>query len=614
MSLLLSLIGALIYSLLPWAIGQKILKHDPKSGIALKTTTGWIVVFFITLILSLGPGLNANSIIALSLLAVVIFGKTIYLGVRQLSISSIETFRSSSALERLIFILIIALLTLRAFQAFAPSTNWDSLNQHLPLLSARLEQQNLDPVYQLPTDRRTPISGILLKIPIYCFGQDGRSISLTFFGIYLIVIFQIWTLLFRLCSRLSALIAVCCFVSWTDVAIYFKHLGDEAFFCLFVTAITASLLLKLNSHKAHFLVSITMGICCSIKLTALFFIPFLACVYLYRYFRDLKPSIILGSLLCFFIFALAPYLKQKHEHHMIYPLQRWTNLMEFGPQVPKVYDFKTIQSKRAEHGLNNHRDNQKVSSHPFSKWLSNFYHLKYLPLGPYFLWAILMLIFSIFQKVPFSEQKRFNFSTLFISALIVFTCLNLAMIAWDFSPQAITRYLMPLWCIYAIVLGIFFFEFGKSLKIEKNLKFLFLLCLLFSFSLESKQGWQTLKKNPFQNTHAYWLDHCADAKLIEAWKNITQEQQASTFYMGNSSILFMQPQHQVAQVGNEVGWREPKAFLQYLTDHEFKYFVYSFSAETIDPMYRVIKDYCANSKKLALVNSNSNGEIYQILP
>jgi hypothetical protein len=357
-----------------------------------------------------------------------------------------------------------------------------------------------------------------------------------------------------------------------------------------------------------------MGLCCSIKLTAFFFIPFIACVYLVRNYRGIKPIMILACSACFFIFALTPYFKQKHDHHMIYPLQRWTNLMEFGPNTPEVFNFDLIKKKRMALGIENHRDNQKVSSHPFSKWVANFKKLIYLPLGPYFYWGILMLLFGLIVKIKFSQQKHFHFISLGLAAFIVTVCLNLAMFAWDFSSQALTRYLLPLWCIYAITLGIFFYEFSKAYKITKFLKFTLLLCLLFPLSLESKQVIQTLQKKPFQNSRDYWLEHSSDGSLIKAWQQLTQNQEPSTFYMGNASILFMQPQHHVAQVGNEVGWREPNDFLKHLTNKNFEYFVYSYSAEKIDPMYRLLKEHCIKSGRLSLIVSNSTGEIYQIIP
>lgn len=614
MTLLVSLLGAFIYSLLPWAIGQKFFIHDSKAGIALKAATGWLCIYLITLALAISSGLHANTMIVASLLAFLLFGKTILSGIFSLLKSISDTYRSSSSLEKIILILIFVLLVIRAFQAFSPSINWDSLNQHLPLLSARLDQQNLDPMYELPTDRRTPISGVLLKLPLYCFGQDGRSISLAFFGFYIIVLLQLWNLLSRLCSRLAALFSIACFISWTDISIYFKHLGDEAYFCLFIMAIVSSLLLKPNSLRSHFVASIILGLCCSIKLTALFFAPFIACVYLIRHSRSVKPIMMVLCLLCFALFALTPYLKQKMDYQMIYPLQRWTNLMEFGPEAPSVFDFETIQVKRAALGLEDHRDNQKVSRHAFSKWIANSKKLIYLPLGPYLYWMLIMLGFSLFFRPRFSEQKHFHFVSLGISLLIVLVCLNLAMLAWNFSPQALTRYLLPLWCIWAIALGFFFKEYSKAFHVEKFLKFSLILCLLFSLGLEGKQVLKTINMNPFQNSRNYWLQHSADGPLIKTWEQLTQGHDNATFYMGNTCIFFMQIQHRVAQVGNEVGWRDPSDFMNYLSHKNLQYFVYSYSAEKNDHMYRVLKDHCLKAGKLSLLSTHPQGEIYKILP
>ena len=122
----------------------------------------------------------------------------------------------------------------------------------------------------------------------------------------------------------------------------------------------------------------------------------------------------------------------------------------------------------------------------------------------------------------------------------------------------------------------------------------------------------TFQKQPWQNSQSYWLKYSSDGPLIQSWITLTNSSQPATFYLGNNAYLLNQPQHRFAQVGNEVGWRDPKKFKEYLIAKGFKYLVYSHSAANFDPMYKFLKDYCYESGRLNLQVSNHIGEIYQI--
>ena len=434
MQILISLVGGLMFSTLPWAIGHQLFKNDSKAGIALKTASGWFFIYLICCGLAFVSGLRQHCLIIIFTSLFFLFSRTIFRGLLNLISTSLEIFRSSTLIERLIFVSILVLLSLRAFQATTPTINWDGLNQHLPLLSARLEQGDWNPIFEIPTDRRTPMSGVLLKISAYSFGLDGRALSLTYLGIYIIILCQLWKLLYTLCSKTAALFCCACFASWTDIAVYFRHLGDEPLFCLFISSVITSIFIKPKVSYAIQINFALLGLAFSIKLTTLFFVPFIGLIYLARTYKSYPTKTLFISLGIGLFFALLTYTKQHHDYNMIYPLQRWTNLLEFGPNTPEVLSFETVREKRLDYGIIDHRDNKSVTKDYLSKWFNNSKKLIYLPLGPYTYWIPLLIIFSLFGKVTFSEQKHLHLISFTICFVIVLVCLNLTMSAWDFSP------------------------------------------------------------------------------------------------------------------------------------------------------------------------------------
>lgn len=611
MSLIISLIGGLIFTLLPWAIGHHILKRDENAGIALKSSIGWVIIYIITLGLAIGTGLNTTSLLFIFCFLFFICLKTQIQGLQRLTSNLKRCFQKTTTFEKVILLFGLLLLLIRAFQSFSPTINWDSLNQHLPLISSRLSQGDLSPIFTLPTDRRTPISGVLLKIPAYCFGENGRSLSLVNFGIYLTILIQLWSSLNKLVSFKAALIGVLCFLSWIDIATYFKHIGDEPLFCLFTMGLISVILEPTKSRLKLFFTFAILGLAFSIKLTTIFFIPILALVLFIRHIllKDYLACTI-GVFIALLI-GLTPYIKQYQDYQMIYPIQRWTNLLEFGPKTPHVFSFEEIKQFRTHYGIKNHRDNQKVNTDPLFKWKTNLKKLLYLPLGPYLGWIIILSIFSVFiLKHPNNESKK-PLLFILLCAGIVFISLNLAMLAWSFSAQAMTRYLLPIWCIWALVLGYVLQNLSEKTNSYLWVKLGLFICCIFSFSLEFKYAYLNLKKSPWQDTRSYWLNHASDGPLIKEWEEQNPSKPA-TYYIGNSSFLLNHSKHAVAQIGNEVGWRDADQFITYLKESQFETFIYSYKANVIDSYYDYLRKHAIKKGVLTLQKKHLLGELYLI--
>jgi len=610
MSLLIGLFGGLLFSILPWALGQWVFEKASEVSLSMKAATGWLLIYLLTLAMALGFGLNRGTLIAMSLILACFVLKIIVKGVCSLYFNLKLIVKDASRLEKIALLVSCAILSIRFIQSTTPTLNFDSLNQHLPLLAARLAQGDLAPLYELPVDRRIPFSGVIVKLPLYCFGEDGRAISIANFGIYLLLIFQIWETLKKSGSKTAAVIAIICIISWIDIATYFRHVSDEPIFCLLMMAAMSTILIRPKSVGVYWVLACVLGLCFSIKLTTLFFVPIVVVMIAIKCAKEHA----LGNSLCLVLLALSfggiSYIKQYNDYHMIYPIKRGTDLMDFGPDIPKVYDFEEMRQNRLALGLLDHVDNQKIGNGVFSKWTANFNKLIYLPLGPYIYWSLLALPFMYLKrretKGALSLQLRMCFGVVLLS-------LNLAMCVWSFSPQAMTRYLLPIWGVWAMGLGLFFSVFLESYQIKNWMYGCLLLLLCFCIGIEGRATYVILKRSPWQSIDDYWLKYSSDGPLIKLWQEKTGGQMP-TYYVGNASFLMRNSQHRYAQVGNEVGWRDPDKFIEYLDSGRFKFLVYSQSAASLDPMYALLVNRAVEHGVITLTEDSSHGQIFSINP
>ena len=215
----------------------------------------------------------------------------------------------------------------------------------------------------------------------------------------------------------------------------------------------------------------------SFKLTSLFFVPLLALVYFVVQFKCQTHWLKLAGVVLALCIGLAPYAKLYHDYRMVYPLQRWTNLLEFGPKQPNVFSFEEIKKEREKFGLSDHRDNQKVASSFVSKWSQNWLKLLYVPLGPFCIWVMILCLCMAFKKKEKWVSRGFVSKPFWLFFLIPMVSLQLSMLAWSFSPQAFTRYLLPMWVIWAFAMGMLLHHLSFRLGMSKYIKSLLIVCL-----------------------------------------------------------------------------------------------------------------------------------------
>ena len=72
-------------------------------------------------------------------------------------------------------------------------------------------------------------------------------------------------------------------------------------------------------------------------------------------------------------------------------------------------------------------------------------------------------------------------------------------------------------------------------------------------------------------------------------------------------------EHRFAQVGNEVGWRNPDAFYEYLRKSNFKCFIYSYKADAFDSYYTLLKDLGVAKGVFKLQGKSKGGEVYTLV-
>jgi hypothetical protein len=188
--------------------------------------------------------------------------------------------------------------------------------------------------------------------------------------------------------------------------------------------------------------------------------------------------------------------------------------------------------------------------------------------------------------------------------------LLLAMCLWSFSPQAFTRYNIPLWLwLWASLAWLIKRE---STWMMRTLKLSCCLLLLNALGLEGKALWMKLKQDHVLHPRAYWLNYLTDGPLVHEFEKNANEGDR-VFYMGGASVLLAGRGHAFAQIGNEVGWREPSEMQHYLKREGLTWLLVSDAALGFDPVYKEIVKTLKSNQALDVEKTVRGGTLYRIL-
>ena len=501
-------------------------------------------------------------------------------------------------------IVALLLVIVRCLRGFLPLENWDSVNQHLPILIERLQLGQLEPMLNVATDRRIFLGGLFLKGYPMAFNLSGRALVLTHLGL---VLMGIWRCAQQLKvwmperKDLPQLWIFMC-LALSNLWIYIGMAGDEPWFFL-LALVWIEMLIRPKAYRTNrylaLLASLQM-MALSIKATAVFFLCPLGIVGLFLYRRQWK-GLIFGSLLGMVVFA-ATANWCTNNYNMIYPLQRWSNLLATQTPTP-MFSSQEVAKARVTLGLADHRDNHGALDAPLAKIFDNLSRWPQLPLGPFWLWAGILLLGSRSWSWRSQESR-----TAMVLLGMTLLGLGFAMASWSFSSQALTRYLLPLWAWLIMSLAMLC---AQHPHYSHWLRRMLLLLLLFALLLEAKALVGLAKASPWWDARATWEQKLVDGPLLKRWRQLNVQGE-KTFYLGGASVLLAGQGHWLAQIGNEVGWRDPEDLAEFLRKTQIKWWVLANSAERFDPIYAVLTQKAVMGGWLSLVEECPSGKIYRV--
>lgn len=524
--------------------------------------------------------------------------------------------RTPSMLLRFGLALLLGLVCVRCLRAMGPVINWDSLNMHLPMLLERLNLGTLDPMYWVATDRRVLEGGIHLKMMFMAFDGDGRVLTLCH------VLMCIWGLL-SLAVNVSEKskfgvhygLGLWLFFIASDLWVYVLMSGDEPWFLmasilwlgLYVSAQTCS-------KREVMAAMMVLGLSLSIKITAVFFLwpIFLLSVLRFKTQRKVMLLGVLGSLAV----VMLIWSKTLGDYGMMYPFQRWSDLLADGESVPKVFSGHEVVLERQALGLADHRDNHGVGSAPWSMFLSNLMRSPTWPIGPYGLWLVLVLLSYAFCKSPRELVKKLcGCSTPIALLAATLAAVGIGMSVWSFSSQAISRYLLPVWLWWSVASGALIWEFCRERPIwRRNLIVSVLLLSSFGLLLELKVLAGRMSDSNYWSPQRYWRQHRQDAQMIDRYRTLRAElgeKSGRAIYYGGLSVLMVGERAHLAQVGNEVGWRSPDQLLKFLQREGIEWWLLGDSAQQLDQVYQKLTDVAVEKGWITLVDVQEDGKIYR---
>lgn len=483
-------------------------------------------------------------------------------------------------------IAITGLLVIRFTKAGLPLENWDSLNHHLPLLLGRIGDGTLNPLMDIPTDRRTPFAGVWLKsIPI-ALDPHGRVLVLTHLLAFLIAAASFAK------ERMGpfALLSLLALLSLTDLWIYVLNAGDEAWMATLTLVAAAAMGSRQRLSLA--VAVVTLAWVASIKLTGLLIAGPLGLALLWKHRSRQLFVVSLFAL----ILTLGFHGRNLVEHDLIYPLNRWSNLLAEGP----VFSSQQVRLERAKLGLADNPNNHPPLEGAWMKLQHNLGSLGRMALGPFFIWSGLVLLVL---------KRSFPQPSLLLPCIA--SCL-LAGVAWEFSPQAYYRYLLPTWALLTLVLAE---HWGKALSHPASKWMHACLALLFflSISLEGKALFHHLSKEHSGAPMPFWVHHTHDGPFYPWVQEHTKEEEGLLAISTNSVLFAQRPNTWLAQVGNEAGWRRLDEFPSFFEREKIHWILLSNKAESIDSIYSSLLNTLADQGHVSLHQEVSAGKIFRVV-
>jgi hypothetical protein len=219
--------------------------------------------------------------------------------------------------------------------------------------------------------------------------------------------------------------------------------------------------------------------------------------------------------------------------------------------------------------------------------------------------VVLALPSLLFPKKYFSRR---TFGLIFVVALT----LLLSMISWSFSPQAITRYLLPVWFWMAVCCSKALSSVIKESVVFRSIKLSLLILLSYSFFIESKVLFGRLNpQSSIWTPVTYWKNTCPDGPLLVHWNKI-KHQNDRVFYAGSAGVLMAGEGHWLAQAGNEVGWRAPEKLKKFLSREKLRWWIIARSAIRVDPVYQALSDEAERLGLIEKVIELDSGLIYRV--
>ena len=223
-AMILALAAIPLIALLPMALGRKFMGRTslPAEHYAL----GLLVLCGILAALAAFGRLGTGSIFYLNMILLVLCYYELRICLQR-GLFYMQRMLSMDWSARILFILLLLLMAERALRCLLPTLNWDSLGHHLLLVRERLHAGSLAPLWPVPTDRRTPMAGVLVKSWAFAFDPCGRTVLWLNFCIMLAGVHQLWTMARERLDAAWALLVCAFYVCLTDIFVHAAGAGDE---------------------------------------------------------------------------------------------------------------------------------------------------------------------------------------------------------------------------------------------------------------------------------------------------------------------------------------------------------------------------------------------------
>jgi len=596
----LFILGFLSLIFTPLAIGSYFVKEQ--ESLSAYYIKGWLLLSLTTAFLLI-IGLANYFVLQISFISVSILLLPRTIKLCKNFVLEINGFKAFSHLEKILLSLCIALIMLRCFRCLLPNLNWDTLNNHLLLLSERLKMGSLNAIPWVPTDRRVPLGGSLYKLIPLTFNESGRLIVFNNFIFYCICILSLGQKLKKIFDVKAMLFGLAIFISIPELFIHINNAGDEAMMSLIIIYIILTAIFKSNFSKSDlFYCFLAIGLLLSIKPTALFWTPFLFLLLIFRG-RNHKKNLLFSALM-FSLFVLLIYYREYSNYKMVYPFTRWSDLL-LEPPESRIYNSTRITQERHELGMEDDFNNKKIHQNIIGKFIQNIATFLKLPLGPFIPWLFILLWPYKFLKLSSSKK-------VYVMLLVATFSLLMSFCAWQFTAPALYRYHLPTWYLLLFAVVILLYIRLIHWNLLKIAIVAIQLLLIFNIALEIKVGILPYKQSILSHSYTFWERHASEGRFVAFIHKEYSQKPQNFFYIGNACFLLRGDFNWYAQIGNEVGWRNAQRIAIFIKEKNIKYWARSFNSDKIDPIYSRLTQYLLDEKVITLDKKSPYGNIYKV--